>query len=120
MIQHIYIDELPPGLNGQDGLKRMHYQKYRKVRTRFQWHLKRQKPVPMTGTTVSITFVRYEVQPMDWDNHAASFKVIGDALVREGIIDDDSPDVILDFNLEKKKISKLAEQKCEIIIESLT
>jgi hypothetical protein len=40
---------------------------------------------------------------MDWDNLCASFKVIGDALVANGIIEDDNPEIVVEFRPHWRK-----------------
>jgi flavoprotein len=53
---------------------------------------------------------------MDWDNFAASFKHIGDALVSNKVIKDDKPGVVVQFLPEQIKCKRV-EQKVVIIIE---
>lgn len=53
---------------------------------------------------------------MDWDNAAASFKHVGDALVMEKVIEDDHPKIIRDF-IVRQVLSK--ERYIEIIITKL-
>ena len=56
---------------------------------------------------------------MDWDNFSASFKHIGDALVKAGVIQDDNPQIIVDFLPKQVKVSKRKQQRVEIIIKDV-
>ena len=47
---------------------------------------------------------------MDWDNAAGSFKLIGDALVECGILEDDNPKVIKVFKVKQEKVPHRNEQ----------
>ena len=66
-------------------------------------------------TSVIIEYSRYAGRYMDWDNFGASFKFVGDALVRCGIIKDDSPYFISSFRpmqyIEKDSKKKRVEIK---------
>lgn len=115
--QTIEIDILPPGLNGDQGLIRLSKYGYKKVRGQFMWLVKAANPKKMEGQ-VRITFERHETNPMDWDNHCASFKIIGDCLERLNVIDDDSPDTIVEFIPKKKRVHSYAERKIVITIEA--
>ena len=53
---------------------------------------------------------------MDWDNAAGSFKLIGDALVTLGIIIDDNPNVVINFQVKQQKVKKRDEQGYEVLI----
>ena len=47
---------------------------------------------------------------MDWDNAAGSFKLVGDALVQCGILEDDNPKVIKEFAVEQERVKKRIHQ----------
>ena len=89
----IEVDELAPMLNGRNGLKRMHWTKYAEIRDKWVWLLRWKTKAKFTGK-VRIDHERHSVKPPDADNLASQFKVIGDALVRCGVIEDDSVKVI--------------------------
>jgi hypothetical protein len=55
---------------------------------------------------------------MDWDNFCSSFKHVGDALVKEGVILDDNPAIVVSFVPEQLKC-KRADQKVIVIIEDV-
>src|SRR5690625_6542198 len=102
MKQTIIIDKLAPMLNGKDGLKRMHWAKYRKVRDAWTWLIRSKKPQKHSGR-VKISFIRYSTARPDWDNLYASFKVIGDALQNAGVIRDDSMDDIVSLDARSEE-----------------
>ena len=67
-------------------------------------------------TPVHVEYTRKSIRYMDWDNAAGSFKLIGDALVGLGVIPDDNPRVIIQFDVRQTKVSKRIEQgfECKI------
>jgi Holliday junction resolvase RusA-like endonuclease len=117
MTETIIIPELPPMLNGSNGLKRMHWATYTKIRDKWTW-LVRQQTKTRYLTPVHITFVRHSSQQPDWDNLYASFKVIGDAMKAAGVLKDDTMQEIVTLTAKWEK-SKQKEQKTEIIITSI-
>lgn len=63
-----------------------------------------------------IAFTRYSVRQLDRDNLAGSFKVIGDALKRAGVIEDDSPEHVIELVANQGKVRRFKDQRTEIII----
>lgn len=99
---------LMPGLNGDDGLMRLHFSKSEKLKDAVIYAIRKQlppkKPLVFTGK-VEIRYIRYCVREstmMDWDNASASFKHIGDALVKCGVIKDDNPRIVKRFTPEQE------------------
>jgi Holliday junction resolvase RusA-like endonuclease len=92
----IELDEVAPMLNGSQGLKNMHYRNYMKLRERWNTLIANSTTERIIGT-VHITYTRSSVQAPDWDNLCASFKPIGDALVENGVIQDDNPKIVETF-----------------------
>jgi hypothetical protein len=90
------IPEVAPMLNGKKGLKNMHYRNYMKLRDRWDSIIRDVTNERILGT-VHVTYTRSSVVAPDWDNLCASFKPIGDALVNNGVIQDDSPKIIETF-----------------------
>jgi hypothetical protein len=90
------IPEVAPMLNGSGGLKNMHYRNYMKLRDRWIAIIREMTSVRIIGK-VHLTYIRSSVQAPDWDNLCASFKPIGDALVENGVIQDDNPKIIETF-----------------------
>lgn len=94
------LDFLTAGLNGPDGLIREHYMvaKRKKAMLRLLFLSQRPKGHIAIDSPVRVIYTRYCSQFMDWDNACASFKYIGDSLKTAGIIADDSPKVIAEFD----------------------
>jgi len=90
------INEVAPMLNGKDGLKRMHYHAYARLRDKWTWLIRSVTNANIKGR-VSITYTRSSVRAPDWDNLCASFKPIGDALVANKVIKDDNPGIVVEF-----------------------
>jgi len=104
--------KLFPSLNK---LLREHFAARDKRKTTLQWMIKEQTQNKHFGP-VRIRFIRHACQLQDWDNHCASFKDIGDALVKCKVITDDSPKVVKDFHPEQEKVSKRENEKIVIKI----
>jgi Holliday junction resolvase RusA-like endonuclease len=84
--------ELPialPGLNGDKGLIRQHWTSASKMK---DWLLHKvlEAELRCHDGQVRITYTRRAKKTMDWDNCMSSFKHICDALVKAGVIKDDS------------------------------
>lgn len=92
-----------PGPNGDDGLIREHYRDAKIRKDRYQILLLAQKQPKLKGKVV-IVYTRYATRLMDWDNHCASFKHLGDSLVKIGTIEDDSPKIVIEFAPEQRKV----------------
>lgn len=63
----------------------------------------------------SIVFRLYSTAVKDWENCAASFKLIGDAL-KKCVIPDDDPSHILSFFMEQKRVPKREQCRVEVLI----
>ena len=50
--------------------------------------------------------IGYKSRLMDWDNFAASFKHLGDALVSTGVILDDKPAIVVRFETVQIKVPR--------------
>lgn len=118
MKQTIIINKLPPGLNGSDGLKNMHYHQYSNKKKRWVWLVKEQNPKKHTGR-VRVRFTRVSVRMMDFDNVGASFKFVGDALERCGVIVNDSPEYLTELILGWEKANSQKQQHIKIEIEDV-
>lgn len=95
----ITLKYLTPGMNGADGLIRQHFRDAGKLKDKIKLDILSQRPrgFKCINTPVKVVYTRYTAHLMDWDNAAASFKHIGDALQAAGILSDDSPEVIAEF-----------------------
>ena len=111
---------LTPGLNGNDGLIRQHFAAAGKMKKKILLDILSQRRTGLRPISqpVRVTYTRYTSRFMDWDNACATFKHIGDALQRAGIISDDSPKVIVEFVPRQVKC-KMSEVRTEIVIETI-
>lgn len=114
----IILDFLSPGLNGSEGLIQEHHFKMAKRKERYK-SIIQTLMLPKHSGKVKITYIRHTVKFMDWDNACASFKHLGDALVDAGVIQDDNPEILVEFVPRQIK-SRLKDQHTEIIIEDLS
>lgn len=96
--------------------KKLVWDRYKKeAEEQLAWEIKKQtrehfdKPVAMT-------FQRHAVSLLDWDNMGASFKLLGDSLIKAGVIDDDDPKHIAKFYPEQYKVSSYKDEKIIIKI----
>ena len=99
-------------------LLREHWAERKKRVDALQW-LIREQTINMHSGPVRITFTRYAHQLQDWDNHCASFKLIGDALVKQGIIVDDKPTIVKEFLPKQEIVKKAHEKKITVLIQSI-
>jgi len=113
----IIIKGLIAGLNGKDGLMREHFRSGIRKKEKYQKLIKEQTSNRHKGK-VSITYIGYKSVLMDWDNFAASFKYLGDSLVKTGVIVDDNPKIVRPFIIQQIKCKRI-DQRVEIIIEDL-
>lgn len=83
------------GLNGKDGLMRMHWSKKKKIKEKLTWLILSQSNARHKGK-IRLSYHRnYKSRPLDLiDNMPASLKFWVDSIVAAGLIEDDSPDFI--------------------------
>ncbi len=108
--------ELPialPGLNGDKGLIRQHWTNAAKMK---EWLLHKvlEAELRCHDGQVRITYTRRAKKKMDWDNCMSSLKHGLDALVKAGIIIDDSPKSIPE---QPRLIQEIGEPFTRIVIE---
>lgn len=117
----ITLEMLMPGLNGKKGLIREHFSEKKKRANKLLWLIRGQLGKEMIKYTepVNVTYIRYTTRRMDWDNHCASFKTLGDVLVALKILKDDDPDFIIEFIPRQIKVKTKKEEKTVVIIEPL-
>ena len=101
-------ERLPPGPNA---LLRMHWAKRRKFQEDIKLDLVRCNYIlpPFEGPVEIVYTRKYCRVPMDWDNAAGSFKLLGDALVELGVITDDNPKVVPRFAPRQEKVAREKE-----------
>lgn len=85
----------PAGMNGVQGLLRQPWHVRRNMLSNYSLIMRSKGPLPSFKGPVDVEYFRsYRAQPMDIDNLTSSFKLIGDALVKLGVVEDDSPDIL--------------------------
>jgi hypothetical protein len=114
----ITIPILIPGLNGSDGLMQEHFSKVIKKKEQYEAMLLSLRLYKHPGK-VRITWTRYTHNLMDWDNHGASFKHIGDSLVAVGCIKDDMPEIVVEFIPKQIRVLTKGEVRMELLIQDL-
>ena len=110
---NITSNYLPIGINR---LLRMHWAVRKKEQAKLIELIREQVEGTAFDTPVHVTYTRKSIRYMDWDNAAGSFKLLGDALVDLGVIPDDNPKVITQFDVRQEKVSRRVEQgfECQI------
>lgn len=92
LLRLVCLGAEPPGLNSARGLLRRHWTKRGRDRDSLLLLLRAPGPLPSVGGPARVAYSRtYARAPLDPDNLAASAKPILDALVRLGVLVDDSP-----------------------------
>lgn len=114
----IQIDGVVDGLNGKNGLIRQHFHQAKITREKYLFIIMSQTRNRHKGKVV-VEYIGYKIRLMDWDNFSASFKHIGDALVKANVLTDDNPKIIVQFLPEQIKVSKRIEQKVIIKIKDI-
>ena len=80
----------PPSLNGRGGLIRADWRARRRRLETLKLVLLAARPPRLYARRCRVHYVRsYAARPLDADNLAASFKLVGDALVSIGVLRDD-------------------------------
>ena len=111
----ILIKGIVHGMNGKHGLIREHFRTAKRKKELYKVLIRSQTTNQHKGK-VKIRYIGYKSILMDWDNFAASFKHLGDALVSCKVIIDDKPAIVQEFIPEQIKSTR-KEQKVVIIIE---
>ena len=114
----IEINALPPGLNGKDGLINLHWTKRKKLKDKWLLLVMEQTRRKINAP-VALIYERWTTQPMDWDNMCASFKILGDALVKAGVLIDDGPHIITVFTPKQYLVERPKDRKVRVTIKPL-
>jgi len=113
----ITVHELAPGLNGSNGLIRMHFRSYGKVKDRWQLLLREAAGTRRAPDPCHIHMHRYYCgQPMDIDNLYSTCKIPLDAMRAVKIIREDDPSVVSSITMTQSKVAKRTEQRTVITI----
>lgn len=118
---YLTIDGIVAGLNGNKGLMRAHWSSTKRIKDLYRQIIRehfRTNKVRKHEGPVKVTYIGYKSSLMDWDNFCASFKHLGDSLVKEKVIVEDNPKVVQVF-IPKQIKCKRAEQKVIVIIEDI-
>ena len=106
-------DCILPGINR---LLRMHWAVRKKLQAQLVEHIQDNYDCQPIEGPVIVEYTRRSIRLMDWDNACGSFKLLGDALVQCGILEDDNPSVIAEFNPDQEKVSKRVDQGFRLVI----
>jgi hypothetical protein len=112
------VEGLPSGLNsGKTRYARASENKVwaRKMAIEISKGKKPAKPLRL----VKLRFIRYSTHEMDWDNLVSTFKPLQDALIREGIILDDSPKVIPEMPIYDQGTAPRGKGYCTVEVWEL-
>ena len=116
----VALPRLLAGLNGKDGLIRQHHHQATKQKDEILAYVKSMRHGTFGKARVKVICTRhYCGTPMDFDNAAASFKYLLDAIVKAGIIADDGPKTIEEWTVRQVRAASRKEQKMEIQIFKL-
>ena len=117
-MMRFFIPELPPGLNGDKGLIRMHFHAYRKVKDKWQWMLREAVGTQKAPHPCKITMERYyATQPLDPDNAFASCKIPFDAMRAIGFLVDDNTACVASLSVPQFKVKTKKEQGTWFVID---
>ena len=106
-------DFILPGINR---LLRMHWAVRKKLQAQLVEHIQDNYDCQPIEGPVIVEYTRRSIRLMDWDNACGSFKLLGDALVQCGILEDDNPSVIEEFRPDQEKVSKRVAQGFRLVI----
>lgn len=109
------------GLNqGRAGLRAGGFRRYRRDADRVKDQIEKvwvRLGRPRIFGECHIVYVRRTCPHlMDWDNLGASFKMIGDSLVKLGVIEDDSPEYVRSVQFLQRRTSKKADTGTVLVI----
>lgn len=65
---------------------------------------------------VTISYTLWSVRLRDWDNAAGSFKVVGDSLVKLGVLKDDNPEQVVTFDCRQFRVPVKEHEGTQILI----
>lgn len=113
------VPMLAPGLNGSNGLIRMHFTTYKKVKDKWTRAI-RERCNARASTPCSILVERYyATHAMDLDNLYSTVKIPLDALRSSGVIPEDDPSCVEALKVVQIKVAKKVDQHTRITITSI-
>lgn len=101
--------ELPPALNGNKGMIRMHFSQYDKILEKWVWLFKAamgELRVRFDGPVLLLMHRYHCGLPLDRTNALASLKIPEDALVRCGILANDSNDIVANSDVMQTAVKR--------------
>lgn len=104
------------GMNGANGIIRMHWSKRKKIKSIYYLEALSQTKHRFKGQ-VKVSLHRYTYKLMDWDNLASTLKLPLDAIQDAKIIKGDSPKYIPECPKFTQSLCSQREQRTVIIIE---
>ena len=108
------------GNNGKGGLLRMHWAAKKKLTTRFIWQVLAQAGGRRFTGPVRLELVRYSIgSPMDYDNLVSTGKLLTDAIVRAGVLPDDTPAVIAEREYRQERAAGKDGQKTVVVLSGI-
>jgi hypothetical protein len=126
---------LPPSLNGPGGLIRMHHRRKAKLRGEIgvlvlafmPWAVRqarssnRLRSLPALPGRWRVQFTRRSLRAnlLDADNLAASFKLLGDALVDQCVLTDDSPRYLGQLVPDQERVDDRRETGTHLLFEPM-
>mgnify|MGYP001044957491 CR=1 FL=1 len=112
----ITIPALAPGLHGGNGLMRMHFRKYKRLRDTWTL-LVRSEARGARFDKCAIRITRYNTgYGMDPDNLVSTAKVPLDALRHAGVIRDDDPLSVVSLEVRQEQVRRVADRRTVIEI----
>lgn len=107
IIQTLTVYSFPPTLNE---LNRLHFHQRAKLKEQWEKIVRdactASSVKPMKRVSVTLEFWFPDKRRRDLDNYAFAFKFIGDALVKLGILPDDSTEEVVELRVIKGGIGK--------------
>lgn len=107
-----------PGNNGKKGLLRMSVKDKNELKKRFFWDTRAQTRNRHKGP-VKLELIRHGMQLMDYDNLVSTGKLLIDAIVKAGIILDDSKQIIQERDYHETPALNFKSQRTIIRITDL-
>ena len=110
--------ELPFATPSNNAVMRMHYRKRTQQHHDYTLEVKSLVSYQEVFKRCKITVTRHASRQLDWDNMGGGLKFLLDAMVKNGIIQDDNPKCVVSLDLKQEKCRR-KEEKTVVEIEDL-
>lgn len=123
MLMTLQVPRVAPGLNSSNGL--IQRGRWGNAEDKELWvaeiaaAMASRRACHQAQVRITYTRTTNSGQMFDWDNALASFKHLGDALVKTGAIVDDKPEIVIHFQGRQVKVPKAVGGSTSIEIEDL-